>query len=200
MRSLEPFKGQHKYNPEHGVRGASFLNHFFRRWLFPPERILNDIDQGIGKVWADIGCGSGFFTIPLASRASQVYAIDISPTLLGILARTISGKNIDNILPILSQENKIPLEKERVDVAFLAYVTHELDSPQEFFKQLAPILKPDGRVVIIEFSQSLSLGPPMKERISPEQADHWFKQIGLYRSNTWRWNRSTIGLEYRFLH
>lgn len=197
---MSDFRGQHKYNPEHGARGAVLLNHFLRRWFASPVRMLNDIGAGTaeGEVWADIGCGNGFFTIPIASRVAQVHAVDISPAMLGMLNRTLRAKGIGNVIPSLSEENQIPIGKGMVDVAFLAYVVHELDAPQQFFQSLAPILKPTGRVIIIEFSKKLSLGPPMKERISPEQADQYLGDAGLQRRRTWTWNRSTIGLEYSF--
>ncbi|MBW7475869.1 class I SAM-dependent methyltransferase [Paenibacillus oenotherae] len=198
---MDHFRGRHKYNPEHGARGAALLNHFLRRWFASPVRMLNDIGAGSveGEVWADIGCGNGFFTIPIASRVAKVHAVDISPAMLGMLNRTLQSKRIDNVIPSLSEENRIPIGKAEVDVAFLAYVVHELDTPEQFFRSLAPILKPTGRVIIIEFSNKLSFGPPMNERISPEQADRYLGEAGLLRRRTWTWSRSAIGLEYSFL-
>ena len=61
-----------KFNPENRKK----LTSKEREAILPPALVLKDIGLGSHTVWADIGCGTGFFTIPLAKEVQQVYALD----------------------------------------------------------------------------------------------------------------------------
>ena len=63
----------HKFDPEN----RKILNSKQRQEMLPPAQVIMDIGVGSRTVWADIGCGTGFFTIPLANEVKEVYALDI---------------------------------------------------------------------------------------------------------------------------
>jgi ubiquinone/menaquinone biosynthesis C-methylase UbiE len=186
----------HKYNPENGAVLAGHLNNSLRRWFLSPERIFREIGIRKDEVWVDVGCGTGFFTIPLSRMASKVFAIDISPRMLEMLEIHIQAKQLRNVLAMQSEENVIPLAACLANGIFMGFVAHELDDPERFLTESARCLKPGGKLIIVDFSRKLSFGPPMNERIIPRQFDEWADLAGLAKGRTWQWGRSTIGLEY----
>lgn len=182
----------HKYD----VSKAKRLESPIRRLFLPSNKVLNDINPKTSEVWADIGCGTGYFTIPLASLARKVYALDISKEMLATLKQHLISLSISNVDLMLSQESILPLEDNSVDGVFLAFVAHEVDKPNDFFSEVKRILKHGGRLTIVEFAKVLSFGPPLNHRLSPSQMDTWASNVGLIKGNTWKWSRSVVGWEY----
>lgn len=140
-----------------------------RKRLFNPTKALSALGIGRQMVVADIGCGTGFFTVPLARLAGQrgrVLAIDISRQMLRDARMRIKKEGLHNVRLILSRENKIPVKTKSIDYCLLVSVVHELDDKVLFFSELKRLLKEGGRIGIIEWKKiPSSLGPPLKERI-----------------------------------
>ena len=155
----------HKFKPENWQRllGAK------RRALLEPDRFLADFDIAPGATVADLGAGPGFFTLPLAKRVGpngRVYAIDVAPEMI---ARLQAHSLPAYVEALLSEESRIPLPDGCVDVALLAFVLHELDNPQAFLTDVRRAMRPDGRLIVLEWvRQDEELGPPLGERIAPE--------------------------------
>lgn len=186
----------HKFNPRHAKR----LDDAIRERFLPTDKILQDIQPKTSDVWADIGAGTGYFTIPLAGLVDKVFGLDISADMLENLQQKLRAKDINNVKTILSLENKIPLEDDSMDAALLAMVAHELNDPAGYLKEIARILKPVGRLLVIEFLKvktDIPFGPPLNERLNPEDVDGWAKAAGLAKGSTWRWSAAIEGWEYR---
>lgn len=77
-------------------------------------------------VIADLGCGTGFFSIPASRRVKKLFALDIQQEMLDILRDKIKKEKITNIEAILSEESSIPLFDKSVDILLMANVFHEL--------------------------------------------------------------------------
>ena len=141
-----------------------------RRRLFGQAKAIRSLGITAGMVIADIGCGTGFFTVPLARLAGEkgkVFAVDISAEMLGDVRQRAREKNLRNVKAVLSRENKIPLPARTIDYCLLSSVVHEMENTALFFKELKRLLKDKGRIGIIEWKKvSSPLGPPLKERIS----------------------------------
>lgn len=136
-----------------------------------PERLLEQFDVHEGMTVADLGAGPGFFTLPLAARvgaAGLVYATDISPEMLDALeSRGIPPQ----VRPILAGESRIPIPDGVVELALLAFVLHELVHPVAFLEEARRILRPAGRLVVLEWVRhEEEMGPPMSERLSPARS------------------------------
>lgn len=140
-----------------------------RRRLFGPIKALRSL--GIRKhiTVADVGCGTGFFTIPLVrivGLKGMVFAVDISCEMLNEVKKRIRKNKLKNVKVLFSKENKIPIGSGKVDYCLLSSVVHELENKTSFFKELKRILKERGRIGIIEWKKIRSpLGPPLEERI-----------------------------------
>ncbi|MDP4160289.1 MAG: class I SAM-dependent methyltransferase [Bacillota bacterium] len=184
----------HKFDPENRKK----LNSQERQAILPPAQVLKDIGLGSNTVWADIGCGTGFFTIPLAKEVKQVYALDIRAEMLSDLREILTQQQIHNVKMLQSEESHFPLPDQMMDGLLISLVIHEVDQPIEFFLELNRILQSGGRLVVIEWAKtSTKMGPPLEHRLSIQQIDDWALNTGFIKEISWKWSENFIGLEYR---
>lgn len=183
----------HKFNPENRKK----LNSKERQAILPPALVLKDIELGSDTIWADIGCGTGFFTLPLANEVRQVYALDIRAEMLEDLNESLAQLQIRNVKVFQSDESCFPLTEQLVDGILISLVLHEVDDPVKFFHELNRILKRSGRLIVIEWLKaSTKMGPPVEHRLSSEQLDEWAITAGLVKGKSWQWSDVFIGVEY----
>ena len=102
----------HKFD----VTKAKILDSIDRRKFLNPDSILKKAGLDSDTVFADLGCGSGYFTIPASLIVKKVYAIDVQQEMLDIIGEKIRMEKLKNIEPILSEESSIPLPDKSVDV------------------------------------------------------------------------------------
>jgi ubiquinone/menaquinone biosynthesis C-methylase UbiE len=131
---------------------AGSLDNSFRRWLQDPRKILKPfINEGMTVL--DLGCGPGVFTVELAKlvhESGKVIAADLQEGMLGIIARKIKGTEIEQRVELHKCEvNSIGLT-EKVDFILAFWMVHEVPDHERLFEELKAILKPDGRLYIIE--------------------------------------------------
>jgi len=140
------------------VAMAGSLDNRFRRWLQNPRKILGPYIRE-GMTVLDIGCGPGFFTIDIArmvGKSGRVIASDLQEGMLRKLRDKIRGTEYEEqIMLHQCEENKIGVS-EQVDFVLAVYVLHELPDQEKFFEEIKSILKPDGRVFIVEPSFHVS--------------------------------------------
>lgn len=142
-----------------------------REWQ-DPDRLLDALRVKPSEVWADVGCGPGFFTLPLARRVAKVYAVDIQAPMLGILRNRLQEAGVENVEMVLSGENHIPLPDKAVGGTLLVNVFHEVQDGEAFFRELVRITR--RRIVIVDWKrEETPAGPPLEERLS-EFAVHNF--------------------------
>jgi predicted methyltransferase len=130
--------------PVMGVGGAGWLERPEREAEEEPSRAIEALGLRPGMTVADIGAGSGYYTVRMARRVGpdgKVYATDIQMGMLSLLQRRAKQEQIQNIVPVLGA----------LDLALMVDVYHELSAPQVFVRRLREALKPDGRLVLIEF-------------------------------------------------
>jgi SAM-dependent methyltransferase len=141
---------------------ARVMGHEAADWLERPERekeeepnkLLDALKLKPGDVVADIGAGSGYFTFRLAQRVGprgKVFAVDIQPEMLTIIRQKMKTRKLSNIEPILSTEMEPKLPAGAVDLILLVDVYHEFAYPWEMARALVRSLKPDGRLVFVEY-------------------------------------------------
>lgn len=145
-----------------------------------PEKILELLDLKLNHVAVDLGCGSGFFAVPLSRKVKKVYAIDIQQEMLDFLEQKIRRLNIGNIETLLSMEDEIPLEKESVDFLLSVNTLHEFHDKEKMISEMQRVLRADGQVAMVDFKKKdTGFGPPMTIRVSKEQARQLFEKKGL---------------------
>ncbi len=121
-------------------------------------------------VLADLGCETGYFTIPASQRVKKVFAIDVQKEILNIVRQKIKKQKLTNIEAILSEEASIPLSDNSVDVLLIANVFHELEDRSSILKEGKRILSGNGILVIVDWKKiEMDFGPPIEERLTAEE-------------------------------
>ena len=138
-----------------GVAGDwAWLDRAEREQEEEPRRALELIDIRPGMVVADVGAGTGYFTVLLAQRVGlqgKVYANDIQPKLLGILRDKIQKGNLSNIEIVQGRHDDTRLPEGTIELALLVDVYHEFQYPQAMLASIRRSLKPSGLLVLLEY-------------------------------------------------
>jgi ubiquinone/menaquinone biosynthesis C-methylase UbiE len=153
-----------------------------REWL-PPQPILETGHIRPGEIVVDLGAGTGFWTESLSALVGEhgrVYAVDVEPVMLDELRTLVRERNLHNVEVVASEEYATPLEDGIADLVVIALVLHEPDDPMAFLREVVRLLKPDGRVLVIDWQdQPTEHGPPVEIRISAEEARALLGDAGL---------------------
>lgn len=148
-------------------------------WQNPAE-IVEQLPLKPSYVVADLGCGTGYFTIPLSHKVTKVYGIDIQQEMLTALDQKIRQQKIGNIETMLSTENKIPLQNESVDLLLSVNTLHEFSDKDAIISEMKRVLRADGHAAIMDFKkEDTGFGPPVSIRLSEDEAKHLFEKNGL---------------------
>ena len=106
----------------------------------------------------DFGCGPGFYTIPFAKVAHDVVAVDIQTKMLEKVSKYAERNNV-KVRTIQSDGQAIPLPDGSFNIIFLSGVYHEIAEKRVVLTELRRLLKPDGRMIIRERSETGHLAP-----------------------------------------
>jgi len=137
-----------------GVAGAQWLDRRERLDEEEPDLAMRLIRVERGSTVADLGAGSGYFTVRLAKAvgtAGKVYAVDIQQGMLDLLQRAVTKEKLTNVIPVLGAVDDPRLPAASVDLVLMVDVYHELSSPQTTLAHLKEALKPGGRLVLLEY-------------------------------------------------
>jgi precorrin-6B methylase 2 len=152
-QSVHPITGR-PIAPVMGARGADWLQRPERELQENSHLAVQELKLTPGMVVADIGAGTGYYSIKFAKSVQpggKVYAVDIQPEMLERLAANATAAGVNNIVPVLGTESNPNLPLKSVDVAVMIDVYHELSRPQRILQKIGLALKPDGRLVLLEF-------------------------------------------------
>jgi ubiquinone/menaquinone biosynthesis C-methylase UbiE len=135
-----------------------------------------------GDVVADIGAGSGVFTLPMAKvlPAGRVYAVEIDQGLVDHITKKAAEAKAANVRAVLGEFTDPKLPARDVDLALIFDVLHHIEDRAGYLKNLAPYLKRGGRVAVIDFFPQL--GPHKddpKLQVTREQTRQWMEAAGL---------------------
>jgi SAM-dependent methyltransferase len=117
------------------------------------DRVMEALSISQGKGVADIGAGSGWFTVRAARRVGstgKVYAVDINPEAVRYIDRRVEKESIRNVKTVLSKADDPMLPKDAVDAVLLLKTYHEVSDPVRLLENLRPALKPGARVGVID--------------------------------------------------
>lgn len=137
-----------------GYGGADWLERSEREIEEMPESALDSIGIQPGMTIADIGAGSGYFTVRMSRRTGptgKVYAEDIQPEMLRLLRRRLEKADFKNIETVLGSEADPKLPPNTMDLILMVDVYHEFAQPQKMLRKLRESLKDDGRMVLLEY-------------------------------------------------
>ena len=153
QESVHPLSGR-PYSGTMSVAGAAWLDRAEREDEERPDQALEIIGVHSGAVVADIGAGSGYFTLRLSNLVGptgHVYAVDIQEGMLRIIQRKLERNQISNVSLVLGSQESSGLAEASLDLALMVDVYHELAQPQMLLQQLYLALKPGGRLALLEY-------------------------------------------------
>lgn len=140
-----------------------------------PREIIKHLEIKKGDLVADFGCGSGYFSIPFAQAVGnkgKVYCLDVLPQALESVkgqAKILGISNIFTQRVNLENENGSELKNNSLDWVIMKDVLFQNKNKKNLFKEAYRILKPEGRVLIMEWGDNLLVGPDEKKRIAREK-------------------------------
>jgi len=151
--ALKQYKGREIAVTMH-YEGAPWLTRESREREEECSTLIKALDVKPGQAICDMGCGNGFYTLKLAElvgETGQVIAVDIQQEMLRFLEERAKEAGIKNIKPVLGTLVDPKLQPASLDMILLVDVYHEFSHPEHMLKAMREALKPDGRMVLVEF-------------------------------------------------
>jgi ubiquinone/menaquinone biosynthesis C-methylase UbiE len=143
---------EERNNRVYPVEKAGSLEIGLRKLVQNPRKILKSLIRP-GMTVLDLGCGPGFFTIEIAKMLNgtgKVIAADLQEGMLEKIKGKISGTLLENKIELHKCEaDRIGL-KCKVDLILAFYVVHEIKDHNKLFEEMTAILKPEGKIYIVE--------------------------------------------------
>ncbi len=156
------------------------------KWL-PPSEVFSRLHLIWGSRVADVGAGTGYFSIPIAKAvgdAGKVFAVDVQQEMLDKLRQKLDQPDSpQNISLHLGAATELPLDDGGVDLAFYANIWHELDDHDAALREAIRVTKSTGRIALLDWrsDQESPPGPPQEHRISAETIVSFLQTNGCHR-------------------
>ncbi|MBZ5545936.1 MAG: class I SAM-dependent methyltransferase [Acidobacteriia bacterium] len=149
-----------------------------------PDLVIENLGLHTGDEVADLGAGSGYFTVRLAREvgpSGKVYAVDIDRKMLDYIERRAQEEKLDNIQTILADPNDPKLGSQSVDLIFICDVLHHIQDRDKYYPKLYRALRPGGRLVNVDFQKrKLPLGPPLEMKIDKKDSIKEIEAAGFH--------------------
>lgn len=175
-QSVHPVTGR-RIAPVMSVSGAEWLEREERSREEQPEKAIAQLSLKPGMIVADVGAGTGFYTMRLARAVAPngiVFANDIQPGMLERLKAKASAQHLTNIVAVLGDESDPRLPEGKLDLVLLVDVYHEFSRPQRMLEGIRRALKPGGALVLLEFRKedpSVPIRPEHKMSVAEVKAE-----------------------------
>ncbi len=140
-----------------------------------PDHLVRELYLKPGDRVADIGCGTGAYTIALANEVGatgQVYAVDVHRDALHTLAATLDRKGIINVEMLWADaEKQIPIDAYSLDALVFSNVLFQFENVEKAIILAAKLIKPEGQLLVVDWRDSFGgVGPHPSHVIQEEQA------------------------------
>lgn len=145
-----------------GMGGADWLDRDERNQEEQPDKAISELNLKPGMMVGDVGAGTGFYSIKIAKvvrPAGVVFANDIQPGMLEKLSARAAAQHVTNIVTVLGTETDPRLPAGKLDLVVLVDVYHEFSRPQRMLDRIRESLKPNGRLVLLEYRKEDPLVP-----------------------------------------
>ena len=133
---------------------AEYFNRTARKESSKPDRVLKTLGIKPGEAVADIGSGGGYFALRFARLTGEkgiVFAVDVNPTFLKLVAKKAREAGLKNVRTVQARKDSSGLAPGSADLIFMRNVFHHLKTPTRYFRDLRPVLRPGGRIAIIDY-------------------------------------------------
>jgi ubiquinone/menaquinone biosynthesis C-methylase UbiE len=150
-----------------------------------PKKIIEDMSIQEGSRVADLGAGTGFYSLAASEVVGpngRVYAVDIQQDLLSRLknsAHNVKSHNIEVIHGDIEHVGGTRLLEQSIDVVIVANVMFQLDNREGLADEALRILKPSGRILVVDWSDSFGgMGPQPNMVFTQQTARELFEKKG----------------------
>jgi cyclopropane fatty-acyl-phospholipid synthase-like methyltransferase len=135
-----------------------------------PDEVLDALHIGRTARVADIGAGTGYFSVRIAKQVpdGKVFAVDIEPDMLRYLGGRKHREHLMALEPVQASTDS-PNLPEPVDLVLVVDTYHHMQNRIAYFSKLKASLRPNGRVAIVDFKVDAPDGPPPEYRSTPEK-------------------------------
>ena len=182
------YKGHMVFNPDY----LWYLESPSRDTWQKPDQVIKTLHISPRDVVADIGAGGGYFTERFSKTVGPfglVYATDVQDVMLEDLKKRANARGLHNVKVVRGAFDNPMLPENSCDLVFFSSVYKEIDNRVDYMRKVRRVLKPGGRVAIIEYRPGATVvGPPPEMRLSSEQVKGELAASGF-----------TLGKEYDFL-
>lgn len=135
-----------------------------------PSEVLTALALRKGEVVADIGSGSGYFSLRFAAAVGDeglVYAVDVSPDMVRHLNRRLRDGGVRNVVTVLADPDDPLLADGSVDRFVIVNTWHHIEDQAGYMAKMKRMLRSGGQVVHIDFQKrDLPMGPPVAMKIA----------------------------------
>ena len=159
-----------------------------RAEMLDPFVILSFCPISLNDSVADIGCGPGYFTLPLAKALvnGKVYALDIDEEMVAVCRERVEQARLGNVETLTCSEFEFPIEKGTLDGVFLAFVVQHGSEKPRLLRAVRELLQPRGWCSVLEwYRKETETGPPLERRVDPVDLENLAREAG-FRPTGWR--------------
>jgi SAM-dependent methyltransferase len=135
-----------------------------------PARVVEALQLKPGQLVADVGAGTGYFTVRLAKSpaAPRVYAVDIEASMVEYVKQRAAREGLKNVVAVQAGADRTNLP-EPVDLVLVVDTYHHIPNRVAYFTALKSLMRPGGRLAIVDFRKGSPSGPPEEFRFTPAQ-------------------------------
>ena len=137
-----------------------------------PNDVLDALALKPGEVVADIGAGSGYFTVRFSNalkESGKVYAVDVSQDMIDYMNRRFQETNARNVTTVMAAADDPRLPDASVDRIFICDTWHHIENRPQYLARLKKALRAGGQIIMIDFQKrELPVGPPIDMKIARE--------------------------------
>jgi ubiquinone/menaquinone biosynthesis C-methylase UbiE len=188
---------EHHHGKKHPDKHDATMHHSFddvQKWIDrfddpkrnewqKPDTVLAVITVESGDRIADIGAGTGYFTIPLARAVGaegMVYGVDIESSMVKYLGERAKKEGLAQIKAVLTRPDAPGIDSSSVDLVFICDTWHHIDDRLVYLEKLKQALRPGGRVAIVDFKEGdLPVGPPAGHKLTDQDVIAEFAAVGM---------------------
>ncbi|HAR41788.1 MAG TPA: hypothetical protein DCS07_04040 [Bdellovibrionales bacterium] len=169
-------------------KNAARLDSPERQERIPPGAIIEAAQLVSGYRVADIGSGTGYFSLALLNSSTPpaaIEAVDSSSEMNSYFKKRLEDHPLGTRVSIhVGHGEKLPLGSSSIDLLIMGNVFHEFESPSEALREATRVLRSEGRILIVDWaipadrSQPLELGPPYEHRRSEQEVKQSLIEAG----------------------
>jgi len=147
-----------------------------------PEEVVKKLELKPGEIVVDIGAGTGYFTRLFAAAVGdegRAIGLDIEQSMVDYMQEDAKKRGLSNYEARVVKPDDVGLSPQSVDVIFICNTYHHINNRVNYLKRLTQALKPNGRIVIVDFyKKPLPVGPRVVNKISEDDVKKEFKEAG----------------------